>query len=122
MQSNVDTIRTLREAAKEAITDFKSSMNNLGRLKYDPGVGLDTLVHDNVRIVEATEDDFEFNLVWDKYQIVIALVGAWTLTHGKVARELHPTDIVKVPAGVTIKTTMKTQTAGNKFVYVQFTT
>jgi len=117
---NIETIRTLRQAAQEAMQHFKLTVRDLGSFDYEATLEEVPTVHDNVKVVEASTDKFTFELIKDKYQIVIGLVGKWVLTHGGVEREINPTDIVKVPAGTAVRTIMKAGEKGCKFVYIQF--
>ena len=122
MDNPADKIRVLRTSAQEAVSGFKREIRNIGRLEYDhvAGVAEQPLTHDNVRVIEADCELFVFTLEPDKHQIVVALVGKWTMKHGDSIREMAPPDTVKVPMNPDTPTVMIAEEPGAKFVYIQF--
>ncbi len=116
MDKQVETIRELRGQASKALAQFRSTLKTSVHMKHvSMSVGYS---HDNVRIVKSSEAPFRLDR--NKYQVVVVLIGTWTMTHGSSIRRLVPTDVVKVPVGAPVPTTMETDDPDAKFVYVQF--
>lgn len=118
MERTVDTIRELRASATRALTDFRSEIKTIVNLEHDGDVGELVYAHDNVRIVTGIECPHK--LAKDKYQVVVVLVGEFTLKHGQQEKKMVPTDVCKVPAGKPVDTIMVTDDVNAKFVYMQF--
>ena len=115
----VDRIRVLRSAAREAVEEFKKVVSDVGNPEYI-STSDDDFRHDNVRVVEADQDNFVFRLDSTKHQVVVILAGEWTLEYGHASRDLEITDTIKIPINENMDSLMRSKKTGAKFVYVQF--
>ena len=113
---NRETLQGLNRKVEHALATFKAEMRDLGVTSEYVDYGTSSL-HENVKIIDGVT---AYEIPQDKRQIVIVLVGEWTLTHGTVVRKLSPEDVVKIPAGSPFKVIMESKSEGAKFVYAQF--
>jgi hypothetical protein len=113
-----ERIQSLRNKATQASKVFMAVVQSVGVFQHVADE--DRLIHDNVKIIEADTDDFDFELDVNKQQVVIVLEGQWGLNDGHDIRTLEVSDVVKIPRGNALAKRLTTCEKGSKFVYVQF--
>ena len=118
MDHATKTIHELRVSAAKALSVFQKDMKKIVKLEHDGDIGPVAYAHDNVRIVTGIECPHELDV--GKYQVLVVLVGEFTLIHGNQQKPMVATDVCKVPSGSPYKTIMTTDDVNAKFVYMQF--
>ena len=115
----IDRIRVLKTTAKSVSVATQNTLRGVGKFKYDDP-RTPVYEHDNVRVVESDSEHFNFDLIRNKHQVVVILSGEWTMCHGETRRAMTVSDVIKVPIGSSVQTSMSTEQKGAKFVYIQF--